>query len=68
MSLSKRDYLRARREARRLGISLAEFFRRALDGALPLEGKKPWMKYRGLVSTGDKDSSTKIDDLISGRT
>jgi len=24
-------------------------------------------KYRGLVSTGDKDSSTKIDDLIYGR-
>jgi Ribbon-helix-helix protein, copG family len=66
ISLSKAQYDRAKREARRLGISLAELFRRALAAVLPRDSHKPWMKYRGLVTSGDKDSSRKIDDLIYG--
>ena len=67
ISLDRDQYRLAKAEANRLGISLAEFFRRALDAALPVPGKKPWMKYAGLVASGDQRSSRDIDDLIHGQ-
>jgi hypothetical protein len=50
VSLDAREYALAKKEARALGISVAEFVRRALREALPLEGEGPWM--RGAKGSG----------------
>lgn len=67
ISLSKEEYHAARREARRLGISLAELLRRSLRSVLPVDDTKPWMRFAGMVETGDARSSQRIDDVIYGR-
>jgi len=67
ISLSEKDYKAAKMEANKLGISLAEFFRIALREKLPVNKKNPWMHYCGIVETGDKHSSNKIDDIIYGQ-
>lgn len=67
ISLSKDDYDEARRESKRLGISFAELVRRSLRAALPVRGAQPWMRYAGMVETGDASSSRKIDDLVYGQ-
>jgi hypothetical protein len=54
----------AKREAARLGISLAEFGRRALRSALPAEPSQPWMRYAGMVESGEPASSRHIDDVL----
>lgn len=66
ISLSPDEYRAAKREARRLGISLAELLRRSLRVLIPAERSQPWMKYAGMVATGDADSSTRIDELVYG--
>lgn len=66
ISLSQDDYDAAKAEAARLGISLAEFFRRALWSALPADDSQPWMRYAGMVESGDPDSSRNIDDIVYG--
>ena len=66
ISLSQDDYLAAKREASRLGLSLAEYFRRALRSALPVDETNPWMRYAGMVETGDPESSRNIDDVVYG--
>jgi hypothetical protein len=67
ISLSEEEYAAAKREARRLGISLAELLRRSLRTALPANDTKPWMRYAGMVESGDAQSSQHIDDVIYGR-
>jgi len=67
ISLSKQEYDAAKREARRLGISLAELLRRSLRGVLPTDESRPWMRYAGMVASGDPDSSRKIDDVVYGQ-
>ena len=67
ISLSKQEYVAAKREAARLGISLAELLRRSLRTALPIDESKPWMRYAGMVETGDPESSRHIDDIVYGR-
>ena len=67
ISLTKLEYLAAKREARRLGVSLAELLRRSLRGILPADDGKPWMRYAGLIETGDQESSQHIDDVIYGQ-
>jgi hypothetical protein len=67
ISLPQEDYDAAKAEAARLGISLAEFVRRAVRGALPADESQPWMSYAGMVESGDPDSSRHIDDLVYGR-
>lgn len=67
ISLSKEEYDAAKREARRQGISLAELLRRSLRAILPVDESKPWMRYAGMISTGDPDSSLKIDDIVYGQ-
>ncbi len=67
ISLSKQEYSAAKREAARLGISLAELLRRSLRTALPIDESKPWMRYAGMVETGDPESSRHIDDVVYGR-
>ena len=67
ISLTKNEYLAAKREAGRLGISLAELLRRSLRTVLPVDASKPWMRYAGMVETGDTGSSQHIDDVVYGR-
>lgn len=67
ISLSKEEYRVAKREARRLGISLAELLRRSLRMILPVDARRSWMKYRGLVESGDRQSSQRIDEIVYGR-
>lgn len=67
ISLSPEEYEAAKREAKKLGISLAELLRRSLRGTLSLDETKPWMRFAGMVESGDPDASRKIDDLVYGQ-
>lgn len=67
ISLAERDYRAAKREAARLGISLAELLRRSLDSVLPADESRPWMRYAGLIETGDPSASQKVDDVVYGQ-
>ena len=67
ISLSHREYHSAKREAARLGISLAELLRRSLRTMLPSDDSKPWMRYAGMIETGDPKASQKIDDVVYGQ-
>jgi hypothetical protein len=66
ISLSEEEYEAAKHEAARLGISLAELLRRSLRSLLPVDESKPWMRYAGMVETGDPDSSRHVDDIVYG--
>ena len=67
ISLSSREYHAAKREAARLGISLAELLRRSLGTILPADEARPWMRYAGMVETGDRNASQKIDEVVYGQ-
>ena len=64
ISLSEEDYNAAKQEAARLGISLAELLRRSLRAMIPTDDSKPWMRYAGMVETGDPRSSQRIDEIV----
>ncbi len=66
VSLEEEDYRLAQREAKAQGISVAEFVRRAIRQMLPPPGKAPWMRYAGLVESGNARSSQSIDDVVYG--
>ena len=67
ISLSEAEYEAAKVEAERLGISLAELLRRSLRHLLPADASRPWMRYAGMVASGDADSSLHIDDIVYGQ-
>ena len=67
ISLSALEYRAAKREAARLGISLAELLRRSLRTLLPADEARPWMRYAGMIETGDRRASQKIDDVVYGQ-
>jgi hypothetical protein len=64
ISLSEEEYEAAKLEAERLGISLAELLRRSLRQLLPVDQSKPWMRFAGMVESGDASSSQTIDDIV----
>lgn len=66
VSLSEEEYEAAKAEAARLGISLAELLRRSLRTMLPVDKAKPWMRYSGMVTSGDPNSSQNIDAIVYG--
>jgi len=66
IGLSEEEYQAAKLEAARLGISLAELLRRSLREVLPADTAKPWMRYSGMIETGDPASSRSIDDIVYG--
>lgn len=66
ISLDPREYAMAKREAGALGISVAEFVRRAIRQMLPPEGQGPWMRYAGFVESGDPRSSESVDEIVYG--
>lgn len=67
ISLNEREYRLAQKEAEALGISLAEFVRRAVRERLPADDKRPWMKYAGFVESGDPRSSQSVDEVVYGQ-
>lgn len=67
ISLSEQEYEAAKREARRLGISLAELLRRSLRNVLQLDESRLWMRYAAMVESGDRESSQKIDEIVYGQ-
>ncbi len=66
VSLDKHEYTLAKKEARALGISVAEYVRRAIRETLPVASDGPWMRYAGFVESGDPSSSQSIDDIVYG--
>jgi hypothetical protein len=66
ISLDGKEYALARKEARGLGISVAEFVRRAIRDALPAAEGRPWMRYAGFVESGNPKSSQSIDEIVYG--
>jgi hypothetical protein len=69
VSLDEQDYKLARKEAAALGISVAEYVRRAIRSALPiraLRDQPKWMRYAGLVESGNPQSSQSIDEIVYG--
>ncbi len=67
ISLTEKEYHAAKREAERLGISLAELLRRSLRAVIPVDEAKPWMRHAGMVESGDPRSSQNIDDVVYGQ-
>ena len=67
ISLDPHEYAAAKAEARTLGISVAEFVRRAVREAIPPQGNGSWMKYAGFVETGDSRSSQSVDEIVYGQ-
>ncbi|MBY0507826.1 MAG: hypothetical protein K2X03_28190 [Bryobacteraceae bacterium] len=57
----------AKAEAKALGISVAEFVRRAVREALPVPGSAPWMKFAGLVESGNPASRQSVDEIVYGQ-
>jgi len=69
VSLDEQDYKAAKKEAAALGISVAEYVRRAIRNVLPtppLRGQPNWMRYAGLVESGNPQSSQSIDEIVYG--
>jgi hypothetical protein len=66
ISLSEDEYAAAKAEAERLGISLAELLRRSLRQLVAPAADPPWMRYAGLVESGDPQASQQIDELVYG--
>jgi hypothetical protein len=67
ISLSKKEYQAAKREARKLGISLAELLRRSLRNVVAVDESAPWMRYAGMIESGDPNSSQRIDEVVYGK-
>lgn len=68
ISLDPQEYALVKREAKALGISIAEFVRRAIRVGLPPRGQAhaPWMRYAGLVESGNPRSSQTVDEVVYG--
>jgi len=66
VSLDEEEYVLAKKEARSQGISVAEFVRRAVRQTLPPREGASWMRYAGLVESGNPQSSQSIDDIVYG--
>jgi hypothetical protein len=67
ISLDEKEYRLAKKSAKQQGISVAEYVRRAIRQTLSSSrDPKPWMKYAGMVETGDPNSSQTIDEVVYG--
>jgi hypothetical protein len=67
VSLDEQDYKRVKEAAQGSGISMAEFLRRAVRGALSAGEPRPWMSFAGFVETGDPHSSQSVDGFVYGQ-
>ncbi len=69
ISLDEDAYRAAKSEARRRGISLAEFLRRSVAVALNerAQHRRPWMRYAGAIASGDRKASRTVNEVVYGR-
>ena len=68
ISIDEVMYERARAEAARQGVSIAELVRRALAAQLATaDDDKPWMRFAGAVASGDAAASRSVDAVVYGR-
>jgi hypothetical protein len=69
ISLDPDMYKRAKSEARRHRISVAELLRRALASALrpTASTNQPWMRFAGTLESSDAGSSRSVDTVVYGR-
>ncbi len=67
INLDESEYTAAKKEARSLGISVAEFVRRAVREALSPKAGGRWMNFAGFVGTGNSRSSESIDEIVYGQ-
>lgn len=65
ISFNEREYRLAKAAAASEGVSVAEFVRRAVRDRLPA-GEHAWMRYAGMVASGDPRSSGAVDDVVYG--
>jgi hypothetical protein len=66
INLDRREYELVRKEARAHGMSVAEFVdKRFATSCLPPRGA-PWIRYAGLVESGDPRSSQSVDAIVYG--
>lgn len=67
ISFDKALYERAKRAAKRRGVSLAELCRRSVAEVVGRDDTAyPWMSYIGAVE-GDTNDSSSVDDVVYGR-
>ena len=67
ISFDKSLYERAKRAAKRRGVSLSELCRRSLAETVAKDDSRlPWMEYAGVVE-GARDDSTRVDEVVYGR-
>lgn len=66
VTLDESEYELVKKEAKALGISAAEFIRRAIRESLPMSPIQPWMRYAGMVESGNPRSNQSIDELVYG--
>ncbi len=64
ISLDEKEYALVKKEAKALGISIAELVRRAVRQALPCREDAPWMRFAGFVESGDANSSRSVDEIV----
>jgi hypothetical protein len=67
VSLEEHEYSLVKLEAKALGISVAEFVRRALQQSLGPRGEGRWMRFAGFVESGNSNSSRSIDEVVYGQ-
>jgi hypothetical protein len=69
ISLDEQAYRDAKTEAKREGISLAAFLRRAVAVALSRHASEEprWMRHAGALASGDPDASATINDVVYKR-
>jgi phage gpG-like protein len=66
VNLDEQDYKLAKKEAAALSISVAEYVRRAVKNTLPPTGRPKWMRYAGLIESGNSRSSQSVDEIVYG--
>jgi hypothetical protein len=68
ISLDEKEYKLAKKSAKAQGISVAEYVRRAIRQTLfsstTSDRSRPWMRFAGMVKSGDPNSSQMIDDVV----
>ena len=69
ISFDRSLYERAKRSAKRRGVSLAELCRRSVAEAIARDeahDDRPWMRYVGIIEGTPTDSAS-VDALVYGR-
>jgi hypothetical protein len=67
ISFDRALYERAKRAAKRRGVSLAELCRRSIAELVSGDDTEhPWMSYVGVVD-GDANDSASVDQVVYGR-